>query len=259
MLAYDYDMKSLLLRMTLFVLCIFLYTANVAVGWETNYNKSTVSVVSINPRIRVGQPAHLLLILPGKDSSKASWDLYLKDSKKPYQSGQLSDQLSIVPVQCSFDSSGTYSALLIARDANGAITSLESEKLEVRPSLLWEFLPMVAGPIIGAFMAILVFLVNDHVKKIREDAHLRESLKARILREIDKFISELDTKDLFSDFPLWLLEPTNPLWSYHFDSEPFQSLINSLHEIHQKRNIGLLQDRNSLRAELLVLKKTLAE
>ncbi|MBI4454754.1 MAG: hypothetical protein HY644_02525 [Acidobacteria bacterium] len=171
----------------------------------------------------------VLLVLPPKTDEEASWALYRGDLKQAIASGALGKAGATHVVQISVSNRSSDQLLLLTGDMTGHVRRLMAAKVVVEDTWLVRGLAGAIGPILGAMMAILVFLAQGWLRARREKSALLIRIRA-VINEILNSRSDADIERVVAPLPSWLVNPADANWPCLLGRSRLRAVISKLQD-----------------------------
>jgi hypothetical protein len=129
---------------------------------------------------------------------------------------------------------GELALTLVIRDINDVPTGVQQACTAIEEPLWYRMLSTAVGPLLGAFIAVGVFLTQFAITQ--KQVHRKERLRvAGQLWQLLDALAQLVSvgKSSSSDIPKWLVDPSAPGWDRQMCESPFMEIIQELKTLHQ--------------------------
>ncbi|MFC2170303.1 hypothetical protein ACFLRM_07090, partial [Acidobacteriota bacterium] len=163
-----------------------------------------------------------------------------------------------IEIELEMPPKGTYYAVLLFRDIDGQPTTLLSAEINVLPNRFSTWIDRVSGILLGALIAILVFVIQDNVRRVSNKNVERNKLRHRISGELDKLDEWQGERDKMPKLPNWMFDTSDQFWSVYIQTDPFRNIISELEEIRRSAYIEKI-DKQELKTKIGALKDKLKD
>ena len=217
---------------------------------------SSEGLYAMTTSVRAGGEAEFLLVLPSREEDHVEWALYPARCGEALLQGPLDTSCTVRQRKLRVARAGVFTAVLVLRNDAGEPTTISTAQVKVLPSATAEVFGTISGPIIGALLAVVAFLLQDWVRLRNERRREQKTLSAKISRFLARLGNWDGNADTMPDLPGWMTDPNDPDWSPELQSGPFSRVVTQLQQAQRRAAAGTLQ-KSGLEDILLTLEDKL--
>ena len=227
-------------------LCIGVVTSCTDVA-QANYGQAgadkkpvVLRVCPLTPTIRTGDKGSVLIVLPAISQDLKTWKVYFGADGDGIASGKLTDVPSSQLVEIVPDSPGMYNCVLVLQDASGQPQLVDLAQIDAVTSWRQNWWDKVMGPVIGAAIAVIVFLIQGTLSGIISRWKQIGRIDAQLWQAVDGLREGVESNDKSVLVPRWIVDPMEAGWSRDFCSPLYRKRIRSIRDEHRKWTRGLI-------------------
>lgn len=245
-LGYKYQTTStnklMLIWFILFPLITLTQVYATQNGFKENAERSFVQ--TITNTVQEGEEVILFVYLPSIDNKSTDWRLIFDNIEAPLEKGLIGPKPSSFERRILLKNEGVYSFILILLDREGNILEKSTTQVEVKANSWDKLLGMSWGPLLGAFIAMTIFFLQDYVRSFLQKSRDRQQLSARIKSFLRNFRGWDRNFAHLPELPDWMIDSSSRDWSIHIESEPFASVMRDIIEVRVQAFGGHYENRN---------------
>lgn len=143
------------------VLCIMLMPYICIAG-----SMPTAEIYALNQSIQGAGTAQVLLVLPAKNNKFTKWEMHFPGHRMtPLITGNLSDNAEICKLKIELADPGTHKIILVIVDEKNEPSIVKETAVKVESGLLLKASSNSIGVMLGAMIAIIVFILQNEIKE----------------------------------------------------------------------------------------------
>jgi hypothetical protein len=193
--------KSRILSLALTALLFLVLSGQMAYGQGVSYFHS---VTASSASCEKGDSVQWLIAISKVKEDSMSWKFYLTGFGGPSDSGGLNSKSVLKQVSTRCDRVGKYRGILLVVDKQETPRSVDVAEVEVLETVGIQ--KELSGPLLGALIAIVVFLVQGYVRDWTELKLARRHLGMQLKFLVDALVKTTSARS--NALPDWFSDPS---------------------------------------------------
>jgi hypothetical protein len=237
---------------------VLLVLVGLSFGGEASERRVPVApkILPRDLRFETNEGGKVLLVLPAASPEVVTWGLYMSTCETAIGEGRLSGSVVFHRVKLPKIESCSCAAVLVLKDADGRIVDMDSCKVMVEDNSHVNWWERIGAPLVGAVIAVGVFVIKKAIDDRRQRGEERARLAARIAAVMDALEPRSGKPSDIAELPSWLIDSSSQEWQPELRREPFRTIISEIETIRKRASAGTLYDQ-ALRDALDELKRRL--
>lgn len=155
-----------------------------------------VGIYPLRSSIATGEEAEVVVVLPPAGAAYDQWALYWQGAAAPLYQGSLSTSKFIEPCRITATEDGNRMVILLIKDAQGRPRLVATAPITVECALLDRVLEGVAGvvsaSIVGALLALCVFVIQNRIQSTHERIRRRAELSGLMRQFLESTLIQIE-------------------------------------------------------------------